>query len=321
MPKVSIIIPVYNGGEYLERCLEGLHRQTLQDKEVIFVDDGSTDHTLSLLKSCSKSENVVLSQENAGAGSARNLGLAHAKGEYVAFLDVDDQFAADDTLERLYRCAKENEANVCGGSFVWDEAPLQDEKYTFQQDGYISYAEYQQDFGFTRYIYRREFLLEHSIRFPRYRVYEDPVFFLQVMVAAQGFYAIAEPVYVYAGPHQTELDVTKTVDYLHAMADNLRLSAKHGYGKLHKILFDRSESVASYYAEKNLRYGSNALFEAIIAVNTALDKELLRKEGIHISDDYLIPALQTVWNAGRNYLALRKMFSWFPFRNRGVTKK
>lgn len=316
MPKISIIIPVYNGGKYLERCLEGLRRQTLKDKEVIFIDDGSTDHTLSFLKSISCAGMVVLSQKNAGAGSARNLGLEHAKGEYVAFLDVDDQFAADNTLERLYYCAAENEANVCGGSFVWEGASSHEEKYTFQQAGFIPYEEYQYDFGFYRYIYKRAFLLDHNIRFPQYRIYEDPVFFLQVMVAAQRFYAIAEPVYVYTGPHQTELDASRTVDYLHALADNLRLSAKHGYGKLHKTLFDRSENIASYYAEKNLYCGSNALFEALITVNASLDKELLRTEGICVSDDYMIPALQTVWNAGRKYLALRKAFSWIPVRSR-----
>ena len=321
MPKISIIIPVYNGGKYLERCLEGLHRQTLKDKEVIFVDDGSTDHTLSFLKSISCAGIVVLSQKNAGAGSARNLGLAHAKGEYVAFLDVDDQFAADNTLERLYHCAIENEVNVCGGSFVWEGASSQEEKNTFQQAGFVPYAEYQYDFGFTRYIYKREFLLEHDIRFPQYRIYEDPVFFLQVMVAAQGFYAMAEPVYVYAGPHQTELDASRTVDYLHALADNLRLSAKHGYGKLHKILFDRCENIASYYAEKNLCCGNEALFGALMAVNTALDKNLLRREGVHISDAYMIPALQTVWNACGKYLSLRKKLSGLAFWKHSVRKK
>ena len=89
MPKVSVIIPVYNGAEYLNSCIECLSKQSLKDIEIIFIDDGSTDNTLFLLRSWCSSNIVVLSQKNAGAGVARNNGLSHAKGEYVAFLDVD----------------------------------------------------------------------------------------------------------------------------------------------------------------------------------------------------------------------------------------
>ena len=96
-PKVSVIIPVYNSSEYIRHCLDSLLSQTLEDIEILCVDDGSTDDSLSILEEYSrKDERVrVLTQENAGAGAARNHGLREARGKYLSFLDSDDYFEPD----------------------------------------------------------------------------------------------------------------------------------------------------------------------------------------------------------------------------------
>lgn len=295
MPKISVIVPVYNGEKYIDACVESLYKQSLKEIEVIFIDDGSTDNTLSRLNVYRNPDIIILSQKNAGAGVARNTGLSQANGEYVAFLDVDDKYADNNTLELLYNKAKENNAVICGGSLASVEGELPpNDKRVFQVEGFVNFEEYQFDFGFTRFIYKRELLQTHNIRFPNYRIYEDPVFLLKAMIQARRFYAVTEEVYVYSGAHQKDLDVKKTIDYLHGLRDNLLLSAEFGYGKLHCILFERLKSTASYYAEKNLDTLDVVLYEAMIAVNSTIDKKLLKSEGVNVSEDYLIPALHTV---------------------------
>lgn len=112
-PKVSVIIPVYNTEEHLSDCLDSVLSQTLDDIEVIVVDDGSTDGSYSL--ACGYAERdsrvVVLRQENCNAGAARNLGLTKATGQYLSFLDSDDFFDPQ-MLEKGYRAAVDCNAQV-----------------------------------------------------------------------------------------------------------------------------------------------------------------------------------------------------------------
>jgi glycosyltransferase involved in cell wall biosynthesis len=91
-PLVSIIIPVYNSAAYVADALRSALAQDYENKEVIVVDDGSTDSTAEILKSF-QDQIVVLGQKNAGPGAARNRGIRHAKGVYIAFLDADDYWA------------------------------------------------------------------------------------------------------------------------------------------------------------------------------------------------------------------------------------
>jgi len=99
---ISIIIPVYNSEEYIERCLNSVIAQSYKNWECIIVDDGSTDKSFDILESWSKRDFrfKVLHQANAGAGMARNAGIEQAKGEYLVFVDSDDMIASD-YLERL----------------------------------------------------------------------------------------------------------------------------------------------------------------------------------------------------------------------------
>lgn len=114
MIKVSVIIPVYNVSAYLRRCLDSVSDQTLSEIEVICVDDGSTDDSLTILREYEKSDPrfCILTQENRYAGAARNRGLEQAQGEYVIFWDSDDYFALD-ALELLYERAVAFDADIC----------------------------------------------------------------------------------------------------------------------------------------------------------------------------------------------------------------
>lgn len=112
-PKISIIIPVYNVERYLRTCLNSLTAQTLDDIEIILINDGSTDKSWGIIQHYAKKDSriVAIQQENSGAAVARNTGLEVAKGEYIGFVDSDD-YVDDDYFEQLYTTAKSRDADM-----------------------------------------------------------------------------------------------------------------------------------------------------------------------------------------------------------------
>lgn len=122
MPKVSIVVPVYNVEDYLIRCLDSLVNQTLQDIQIIAVNDGSTDNSGKLLQIYEKKypEKIkVLEKKNGGLSDARNYGIPYATGEYIAFLDSDD-YVELDMYEIMYKKAKEEDSDMVECNFIWE---------------------------------------------------------------------------------------------------------------------------------------------------------------------------------------------------------
>lgn len=109
MPKVSVIIPAYNAMAYLPETVESVLRQTFTDFEVLIIDDGSSDHTVQWVSGLVDPRVKLIEQQNQGASAARNTGIAHAKGEYVSFLDADDLWS-ETMLEKQVRCLEDNPA-------------------------------------------------------------------------------------------------------------------------------------------------------------------------------------------------------------------
>ncbi|MGI6124511.1 MAG: glycosyltransferase [Acetivibrionales bacterium] len=112
-PKVSVIVPIYNPGEYLRQCLDTIISQTLTDIEIICVNDGSTDESAEVLAQYQQKDNRIriVTQENKGGGPARNAGIEIARGEYLSFLDADDYFHKD-MLKLASEKADESHADV-----------------------------------------------------------------------------------------------------------------------------------------------------------------------------------------------------------------
>ncbi len=111
---ISIIVPVYNTRPYLQRCMDSLLSQTYPHVEVIFVDDGSTDGSADEIKALMDGDARcrLYRQANQGAGPARNLGLAHARGEYIAFVDSDD-YVQPDYLQAMYEQMQHDHSRLC----------------------------------------------------------------------------------------------------------------------------------------------------------------------------------------------------------------
>lgn len=112
-PLISVIIPVYNIAEYLPQCLESLQSQTLQDFEVLCVDDESSDGSVELLREYQKRDRrfFLLQQSHGGVSAARNLGIRRSRGKYILFFDGDD-WAEQDMLERLVSAAEATKADI-----------------------------------------------------------------------------------------------------------------------------------------------------------------------------------------------------------------
>lgn len=266
---ISIIMPVYNEATSIEESIRSCARQTIADKcELICVDDGSTDGSAEVIESLAEDLPLtvrVLRQQNQGSGKARNLGLASARGEYLAFLDGDDLYPSDDVLEVLYGKAKETGLPIVGGSIeilrAQGRTPFQPAgpfaKYyagqVFDEDGPHTYEDYQFEFGFYRFIYSRKLIVDNGIEFPDFLRYQDPPFMAHAMAAGQEFYALAKTTYLYRedGSKQIKWTQRKICDALAGVLDVAGVATDHGYTQLydnciHRLCSDFAPRVAEY---------------------------------------------------------------------------
>lgn len=206
--KVSIIMPVYNDGNYINKSLNSIINQSLKEIEIICVDDGSTDNSLEILKEYRKKDKriVIVKQENSGAAVARNKALNMAKGEFIAFIDADDYYPDEAVLKDLYSAAKDNKVYIAGGSLEnFTDKEINAEKINdervFHENEIIEYKDYQYDFYYQRFIYSKDLIDKNDIKFPIYRRGQDVPFFVNIMLAAKSFYAMDRNTYCYRVGH------------------------------------------------------------------------------------------------------------------------
>ena len=200
MPLVSVIIPVYKAEEFIRKCVGSVMAQTLQDIEIICVDDGSPDNSLAILKELAVEDDrvKVISQPNGGAGAARNNGLRHATGEYLSFLDADDFFEPN-MLEEAYRCAEAHRADFVvfnSDQYHMDKDAFVEVPWVLRTKDIPPYMPfgYRQltDNVFKTFVgwawdklYRRSFVLEHDLWFQEQRTTNDMLFVFSALVVAK----------------------------------------------------------------------------------------------------------------------------------------
>lgn len=250
-PKISVIIPVYNASAYLSKSLGSVIAQTLEAIEIICINDGSTDDSLAILNDYAEKDSRIriIDQPNHGVGYARNVGIRAASGEFVAFLDPDDFLGSDTVYELLYKKAKEHGVNICGGSF-WevrnDGADItkdfygSDAKFTMPREALADYRDYQFDYGFYRFLYKRTFLMDKDLFFPEYVRFQDPPFFVKAMIKAEKFYAVPDCTYCYrVNPNGLKLTERKICDIIRGVRDNLIMSSEANLPELHILSLQR----------------------------------------------------------------------------------
>ena len=208
MSAISIILPTYNAENYIADTLKSILNQTFSDIEVICIDDGSTDSTPYLLKRMAQEDHriVTYTQNNTGPGAARNAGLEHAHGDYVAMLDADDIYCPT-MLESLHAEATRIDADVVvSRSSQFDDSTGQElESWWTLNINQIPTNDHfgpmdMRDFVFTAFIgwpwdklYKRSFIEEHNIRYPTLSNSEDLYFVFLALAKANTIGIVEEP--------------------------------------------------------------------------------------------------------------------------------
>ena len=196
-------MPIYNDEEYLNKSISTVLSQSLDDIELICVNDGSSDASLDILNEFSSKYDFikVLSQENQGSGKARNYGLRESSGEYIGFLDADDIYIDENALEELYETAIKNDADMVSGNIKLvnskgEFSPFAALDYFTDYD-VIEPEEYGIPWSFYKNIYKREFLIENDIIFPDLLRGQDPVFLADVLSKIDKVYTVPVDFYAY----------------------------------------------------------------------------------------------------------------------------
>ena len=218
--QISVIIPVYNTEAHLNACLDGVLSQNIPNLEVICVDDGSTDRSLEVLREYAARDPrvVVLTQKNSFAGVARNHGLEVARGEYVAFLDSDDQFLPG-ALEGLYAQAKEHDLDVIKAGFSYVEPGGEPYTTLYSTLSCIGKGQAKRVMRFTDLplrllqvpdvpwngLYRRAFLEQNHIHFNNLRCINDHSFWIACLIHAPRLMVTHTPVACYRVEQSTSL--------------------------------------------------------------------------------------------------------------------
>ena len=213
MAKVSVIVPIYNAEKYLRQCLDSVLNQSLEDIEIILIDDGSTDGCAEICKEyISDSRVVYYRKENEGLAAARADGISRASGEYLGFVDSDD-YIKPEMYEKMYNAAKSNDSDIVfcncqendNGHIFTPEMPegaydrqAIKEKILSQTLAYIGKGGTKRAIRWSNClrIYKRETLEKNNIRFDRrLRRSQDLQLTYEATLVAQNYYYIAEPLY------------------------------------------------------------------------------------------------------------------------------
>ena len=209
MPKVSIIVPVYNADQVIDRCIDSILNQEFQDFELLLIDDGSKDSSPEILdrRAAEDDRIIVIHKANSGVSDTRNTGIDKAQGTFIQFLDADDWITTDST-KMLVRTAEERDADLVVGEFYRVAGEHLSRKGSIDTDRVLTrkeYAEYMKASPADYYygviwnkLYRRDILNRHHIRMDKTISFsEDFIFNLEYVRYCERIAPLRLPVYYY----------------------------------------------------------------------------------------------------------------------------
>ncbi len=232
MPKVSVIVPVYNVEQYIEKCINSLVNQTLDDIELIFVNDGTKDNSEEIILNYQKNyPNKIkyLKKDNGGLSSARNFGIPYATGDYIAFLDSDD-YVEPDMYENMYNEAVKGNYDMVECGFIWEYPNkkkidigniYQNQKEALEKARVVAWNK----------LYKKDIILNSKVRFPEGLRYEDVEFFYNILPELNKIGFVRKPFIHYV---QRESSISNTQN------------------EKTKDIFTILDDVLQYYKENNL---------------------------------------------------------------------
>ncbi len=283
-PKVSVIVPVYNAENYIERCLYYLISQTIKEIEIIIVNDGSTDNTMEIVKKVADIDKriIIVNQENKLQGAARNKGIAFASGEYIGFCDADD-YIDYEYYEKLYDAAKKYDAdialaeNVRVGEIKYKpRLNIKNEEVFIDIIDKFNACNQKKNECPTNKLYRKSYLLKNNILFPEGVYCEDKLFSVQSVYYANKIITVPNVHYYYWENPNSTVNSKKTKKHItdrciakKAVLDFVRekkipvenwyfKAEKKRIGSYHFPLFVIQESTES---EKGFLFGVFCIYE------------------------------------------------------------
>lgn len=186
MTNVSLIVPIYNSQNYLEKCIKSLISQTLKDIQIILINDGSTDNSEKIIKSFDDKRIVYISKNNEGIGKTRNLGIDKATGEFLAFVDSDD-YLNEHFCEYMYQKAVNDDCDLVVCDFFEERNTLVGIKFKDFKDTnlretpeLINYI----NLGPCNKLYKKSLFDDKSNRFEENLKYEDAPFVVKMLLSA-----------------------------------------------------------------------------------------------------------------------------------------
>ena len=212
MPEISVVLPVYNVEKYLRQCLDSLANQTFKDFEVICVNDGSMDCSLSILEEYAAKDKrfKIISQENKGLSGARNTGMHYIKGSYLLFIDSDD-WIEKNALELLYNQATNLNSEMIIFPYMYFNQDINSyEENDFTKLNMFDSSVDNKNFNYKNIkeivfriphesikLYKVETLKKLAIKFPEGLNYEDAYFFYKIFFKLNKVSIIRTPIYNY----------------------------------------------------------------------------------------------------------------------------
>ncbi len=224
--KISVIIPVFNAADYIEKCIQSVLDQTFSSWELILIDDGSTDNSFDIIRNFAESDERIRAfhQENSGAGMARNKGIENAVGDYVVFLDSDDYIsenyfsllsAHDEDVVFIDVQDVNTQGNVIRREYMSSfKNYCIDDIIRFQMTGRLPW-------GGVRKAAKLQLLNEYNIRYSNHKVGEEALYSFILLNNAKSVAFIEEPLYNYV-IREESLSHTKLDDAWGPVAINLR---------------------------------------------------------------------------------------------------
>ena len=253
--RISVVVPVYNVTAYLETCLESLAEQTFGDLEVVMVDDGSTDASAEIAErfAARDARFRLVQQANAGLGAARNTGVRHASGEFLAFVDSDDA-VPQHAYEHLLGALETSGSSFASGN-VRRFTSLGTQKTAFQSKVFdrtrlgthiTRYPQLLADRTAWNKLFRRSFWDEHELRFPVGVYYEDTPVTIPAHYLAKSVDAIEQTVYLWRMREGPDLSITQRRTEAKTLRDRVaavdyvsRFLGEQGF-KVSKAAYDRT---------------------------------------------------------------------------------
>ena len=306
MPKYSIIVPFYNVRDYIIECAESIYNQKYEDFEVIFVDDGSPDDSKKILKKYIKKINdkrfKIITKENGGQGSARNLGLKKCKGKYVLFLDSDD-FLELNACEKMFEKAEKDKLDIviCDYYRYFDngnkeEVKLPNFKNSSLKDNTDIICEHLSPWA---KIYRTDLIKNNNIKFVENLKYEDAPFVIEALDCAKKIGKVNLPLNYYVIHEKSETTVrdekvfdiiqiidiirkyTKNKKYLKEKIDKLTVRIITNYTIQQRMQEDKNVGIRfineafSYLKKEVPDYKNNKYFENRSFFKRTIEKNML----------------------------------------------